>query len=46
MRQRLRGGMASRVTMQRGLNFAIVDEADHVMLDDAISPLLIENRHR
>jgi preprotein translocase subunit SecA len=41
IRQRLRGGLASRVTMQRGLNFAIVDEADHVMLDDAISPLLI-----
>ena len=41
VRQRLRGGLASRVTMQRGLNFAIVDEADHVMLDDAISPLLI-----
>lgn len=41
VRQRLRGGLLSRVTMQRGLNFAIVDEADHVMLDDAISPLLI-----
>lgn len=41
VRQQLRGGMASRVTMQRGLNFAIVDEADHVMLDDAISPMLI-----
>lgn len=41
VRQQLRGGLASRVTMQRGLNFAIVDEADHVMLDDAISPLLI-----
>ncbi len=41
VRQRLTGGLASRVTMQRGLHFAIVDEADHVMLDDAISPLLI-----
>ncbi len=41
VRQRLTGGLAPRVTMQRGLNFAIVDEADHVMLDDAISPLLI-----
>lgn len=41
IRQRLRGGLTARVTMQRGLNFAIVDEADHVMLDDAISPLLI-----
>lgn len=41
VRQRLREGLAPRVTMQRGLNFAIVDEADHVMLDDASSPLLI-----
>ncbi len=41
VRQRLTGGLHARVTMQRGLNFAIVDEADHVMLDDAISPLLI-----
>ena len=41
VRQRLMGGLSPRVTMQRGLNFAIVDEADHVMLDDAISPLLI-----
>jgi len=41
VRQRLRQGLTPRITMQRGLNFAIVDEADHVMLDDAISPLLI-----
>ena len=41
VRQRLTGGLSPRVTMQRGLHFAIVDEADHVMLDDAISPLLI-----
>lgn len=41
VRQRLTAGLTPRVTMQRGLNFAIVDEADHVMLDDAISPLLI-----
>jgi preprotein translocase subunit SecA len=41
VRQRLTGGLVPRVTMQRGLNYAIVDEADHVMLDDAISPLLI-----
>ncbi len=40
-RQALRDGLSPRVTMQRGLNFAIVDEADHVMLDDAVSPLLI-----
>lgn len=41
IRQHLREGLSPRVTMQRGLNFAIVDEADHVMLDDAVSPLLI-----
>ncbi len=41
VRRRLAGIFDSRATMQRGLNFAIVDEADHVMLDDAISPLLI-----
>ena len=41
IRQHLREGLTPRVTMQRGLNFAIVDEADHVMLDDAVSPLLI-----
>ncbi len=41
VRQRLANRITTRVTMQRGLHFAIVDEADHVMLDDAISPLLI-----
>lgn len=41
IRQHLREGLSPRVTMQRGLNFAIIDEADHVMLDDAVSPLLI-----
>ena len=41
VRQRLAGGLSPRVTMQRGLHYAIIDEADHVMLDDAISPLLI-----
>ncbi len=30
-----------RVTMQRGLAFAIVDEADSVLIDDAGSPLVL-----
>lgn len=39
--QQLRAGRPQRLTMQRGLHYAIVDEADHVLLDDAVSPLLI-----
>lgn len=31
----------ARITMQRGLVFAIVDEADSVMIDDAASPLVL-----
>lgn len=27
--------------LQRGLNSAIIDEADHVLMDDAVSPLLL-----
>lgn len=34
-------GLQTRETMQRGLNFAIVDEADSVMIDDACSPLVL-----
>jgi preprotein translocase subunit SecA len=30
-----------RVTMQRGLAFAVVDEADSVLIDDASSPLVL-----
>ncbi len=30
-----------RVTMQRGLIFAVVDEADSVLIDDASSPLVL-----
>lgn len=30
-----------RATLQRGLRFAVVDEADSVMLDDAVSPLVL-----
>ena len=32
---------AKRVTMQRGLAYAIVDEADSVLIDDASSPLVL-----
>ncbi|MFO0427816.1 MAG: DEAD/DEAH box helicase [Planctomyces sp.] len=31
----------ARVTMQRGLEFAVIDEADSVLIDDASSPLVI-----
>lgn len=33
--------LADRDTIQRGLNYAIVDEADSVMIDDAGSPLVL-----
>ena len=33
--------LADRETIQRGLNYAIVDEADSVMIDDAGSPLVL-----
>lgn len=40
--ERLSGSeMAERDTIQRGLNYAIVDEADSVMIDDAGSPLVL-----
>lgn len=40
--QQLQGEVAvGRTTMQRGLRYAIVDEADSVMLDDAVSPLVL-----
>ncbi|MEO2031024.1 MAG: DEAD/DEAH box helicase [Planctomycetaceae bacterium] len=32
---------AQRSTMQRGLSFAVVDEADSVLIDDAGSPLVL-----
>jgi len=35
------GNSISSRILQRGLSFAIVDEIDNVLLDDAISPLLI-----
>jgi preprotein translocase subunit SecA len=40
--RRLRQGMTTRrSTLQRGLEFAIVDEADSVLMDDAGSPLVL-----
>ena len=40
----LRGqSRATTPTLQRGLNAAIIDEVDNVLLDDACSPLLISN---
>ncbi|MEQ9408245.1 MAG: hypothetical protein RIK87_10990 [Fuerstiella sp.] len=40
--QNLRTAQASvRSTMQRGLLYAVVDEADSVMFDDAVSPLVL-----
>ncbi|MCA9085468.1 MAG: hypothetical protein KDA81_15505 [Planctomycetaceae bacterium] len=35
------GGLQERATMQRGLAWAVVDEADSVMIDDAVSPLVL-----
>ena len=37
----LRGTDSARVTLQRPFHAAIVDEADHVLLDDAVSPLVL-----
>lgn len=39
----LRDNMASRLeyTMQRGFNFAIVDEVDSILIDEARTPLII-----
>ena len=40
---RLYGRDLSSRLRQRGLNAAIVDEADHVMIDDAVSPLILSS---
>ena len=41
---RLRGGEGNEhETIQRGLAFAIIDEVDNVLLDDAGSPLILSN---
>jgi preprotein translocase subunit SecA len=36
-----RGDAAARGLVQRGLNAAIIDEADHVLIDEAVTPLII-----
>ncbi len=36
-----RGESASRGLVQRGLHAAIIDEADHVLIDEAVTPLII-----
>lgn len=42
--EKLRGsGDNGAVLMQRGHSYAIIDEADHVLLDDAISPLVLSS---
>lgn len=35
------GAQGPAVTIQRGLHSAIVDEADHVLIDEAVTPLII-----
>ncbi|MEM9644518.1 MAG: preprotein translocase subunit SecA [Planctomycetota bacterium] len=43
-KQRMRAGQTPQAppsTLQRPLHAAIVDEADHVLLDDAMSPLIL-----
>jgi preprotein translocase subunit SecA len=37
----LRGDSSGVLALQRGLAFAIIDEVDHVLLDDAGSPLVL-----
>jgi len=32
--------------VQRELNFAIVDEVDNILIDEARTPLIISGRHR
>ncbi|PHR96067.1 MAG: preprotein translocase subunit SecA [Blastopirellula sp.] len=36
-------GASVKKTMQRGLHYVIIDEADHVLLDDAVSPLILSS---
>ncbi len=43
--ERLRGNVESAIpTVQRGLNFAIIDEVDSVLIDDASSPLILSDQ--
>ncbi|WP_417730040.1 preprotein translocase subunit SecA [Rosistilla oblonga] len=41
LRQRLRGTAPSTRLLQRGRRCAILDEIDHVLIDDAVSPLIL-----
>ncbi|SDN17677.1 DEAD/DEAH box helicase [Vreelandella arcis] len=41
---RLKGSLDDRRLLLRGLHFAIVDEADSVMLDEARTPLILSGR--
>ncbi|MGI9474914.1 MAG: preprotein translocase subunit SecA [Rubripirellula sp.] len=38
---KIKSTLPIRTTLQRGLNAAIVDEIDHVLIDDAVSPLIL-----
>ncbi len=45
LRGRLRGESEHTIeTIQRGLNFAIIDEIDSVLIDDASSPLVLSDQ--
>ncbi|MDA8967765.1 preprotein translocase subunit SecA [bacterium] len=39
--RRVLGQGAEKELLQRGLHTAIIDEADHVLIDDAVSPLIL-----
>ncbi|QDS90714.1 preprotein translocase subunit SecA [Rosistilla ulvae] len=41
LRQRLRGAASETQLLQRGRHCAILDEIDHVLVDDATSPLIL-----
>jgi len=39
--QRIMGCGPEKELLQRGLHVAIIDEADHVLIDDAVSPMIL-----
>ncbi|MEZ6088038.1 MAG: hypothetical protein R3C05_08440 [Pirellulaceae bacterium] len=43
VQQRLRGNFPETTLMQRGRKHAILDEIDHVLIDDALSPLVLSS---
>ncbi len=43
---RLQGDTPELKQIQRGLHSAIIDEADHVLIDDAISPLVLSQSEK